>query len=321
MQRSRITLGVIAGWGIVALMSPACRQSSAAPPQLLPAEAFLARGATLRFSFGRVLSGGRLATATAQFRGSGGEIDSNGVYRADTIPGSYQVIARQRATGLEDTARIIIVPAGGQSYTTRFPLGESPISEGGRWLGGGSTGLDWADVATTPGTATGRQVGAEFTDGTAILTGTWGPDQAASATVFTGRQNDECYQEVELRLRSSLAAHRATGYEINFKASQSSAAYLQIVRWNGRLGDFTYLSDNRGARFGVRTGDVVRATVEGNVITAYKNGTMMAQARDDVFTAGAPGIGFNLESKSPGCAGTNGEYGFTSFTASDAPPR
>lgn len=37
-----------------------------------------------------------------------------------------------------------------------------------------------------------------------------------------------------------------------------------------------------------------------------------------VWTDGNPGMGFNLENAPFGCSGTNGDYGFTSFTATDA---
>jgi hypothetical protein len=38
-----------------------------------------------------------------------------------------------------------------------------------------------------------------------------------------------------------------------------------------------------------------------------------------VYTTGTPGMGFNLENAPAGCSGTNGDYGFTSYTATDAP--
>jgi len=207
---------------------------------------------------------------------------------------------------------------GGHSYTTNFPLTENPISEGGNWVNGGRPGIDWADISTSPGLAIGHEVGVRFSDGTALLTGTWAPDQTAIAAVYATNQNDSCYQEVELRLRSSVSAHSCTGYEINFKASKTSGAYSQIVRWNGALGDFTYLDSRKGAQYGVKTGDTVKASIVGNVITAYINGVQMLQATDTVFTSGNPGIGFNLENSPAGCSGTNSNYGFTYFKATDS---
>jgi hypothetical protein len=202
-----------------------------------------------------------------------------------------------------------------RTYTTLFPLTENPISEGGNWINGGTTGLDWHDVSTTPGLAIGHQSLTSYTDGTAILTGTWGPTQSVEAVVHTQNQRDSCYQEVEMRLRSSLSAHSCTGYEISFKASKTAAAYLIIVRWNGALGDFTYLNRYDGAQYGLADGDTVKATIEGAVITAYLNGVKMGTATDSTYTNGSPGMGFNLETADSACLGTNGDYGFTRLTA------
>jgi hypothetical protein len=203
-------------------------------------------------------------------------------------------------------------------YTTRFPLTENPLSEGGQWENGRADGLDWADVRTTAGFASGTESGtgqgaARYDDSTALLTGLWGPDQMAEATVRTVNQNEKVFEEVELRLRSSLSPHQATGYEILFRCLKTDSAYAEIVRWNGPLGDFTYLNRARGSRYGVADGDVVKATIVGNVITAYINGEQILQATDDTYATGSPGIGFYLE----GASGLNGDYGFTSFRASD----
>lgn len=202
----------------------------------------------------------------------------------------------------------------GRTYTTKFTATENPISEGGNWTNGKLTGLDWSDVGTTPGFAYGDESGnSGFDDSTALVTGAWAANQMAQATVHTVNQSDSFFEEVELRLRSSLAAHRATGYEINFRCSKTGDAYTQIVRWNGPLGDFTYLNTAGGAKFGVADGDVVKATMVGNVITVYINGTQVLQATDNTYTSGNPGMGFYLQ----GTTGTNKDYGFTSFTASE----
>jgi len=203
----------------------------------------------------------------------------------------------------------------GRSYTTKFPLAESPISENATWINGQTTGLDWHDVSTTPGLAIGHQSGSSYTDGTALLTGTWGPTQTVQAVVHTVKPMDPCYQEVELRLRSALKAHSCTGYEISFKATKTAGAYLIIVRWNGPLGDFTYLKRSDGAQYGVADGDTVKATIVGNVITAYLNGVPVGTATDSTYATGNPGMGFNLETAAASCLGTNGDYGFTSFSA------
>jgi hypothetical protein len=60
----------------------------------------------------------------------------------------------------------------------------------------------------------------------------------------------------------------------------------------------------------------VKATIIGNVITAYINGVQVNQVTDNTFTSGNPGVGFYLH----GIANRNADYGFTSFTASDIAP-
>jgi hypothetical protein len=205
-------------------------------------------------------------------------------------------------------------------YSTKFPTAENPISEGGKWVDGGTVGLDWTDVSVTPGLAVGLDENANFADSTAVLQGlNWGPDQKATAVVFTiGPPREECYQEVELRLRTVVSAHSITGYEVNYKVSNNSTAYMTIVRWNGPLGDFTTLRSFNGEQFGVTKGDIVMATVVGNVITVYKNGVQQGQATDTKYSSGSPGIGFNLANRVSGCSGTAGNYGFSSFTALDS---
>ena len=206
--------------------------------------------------------------------------------------------------------------ASAQTYATNFPLTENSISENGHWMNGKSVGLDWADVSTTPGLAIGRESGSTgYDDATALLTGSWGADQTVHATVYTVNQNDSSNQEVELRLRSSLSAHISTGYEVLFRCSKTANAYLSIVRWNGLLHDFTGLFGQRGAQYGVANGDVIKAMIIGNVITAYINGVQVAGVTDDTYATGNPGMGFYLWRG----AGTNGDYGFTSFTATGSP--
>jgi hypothetical protein len=204
---------------------------------------------------------------------------------------------------------------GGRVYTTAFPLSENPISEGANWISGQAVGLDWHDVSTTPGLAIGHQSGSSYTDGTALLTGAWGPTQTVEAVVHTVNPKESCYQEVEMRLRSNLTAHSCTGYEISFKATKSASAYLIIVRWNGPVGDFTYLKNLTGAQYGIAEGDTVKATIVGDVITAYLKGVAVGTATDPTYTTGNPGMGFNLETSDASCIGTNGDYGFTRFTA------
>lgn len=205
------------------------------------------------------------------------------------------------------------------TYSTRFAKVENPISQGGKWRNGAKDALDWTDVRTADGLAFGTESGGkrtpprEYDDSTALLTGAWRPDQTAQATVHFVNPDDRINEEVELRLRSSLSPHKATGYEILFRAFNGANSYCEIVRWNGPLGDFTYLGRAKGTRCALRDGSVVKATAIGNVITAYIDGVQVVQARDDTYANGNPGIGFFLY----GATGVDPDFGFTSFTASD----
>ena len=135
----------------------------------------------------------------------------------DSVRSTRHVIFMQGLLGLVFAVLWHAPTAFAQTYTTNFPGTENPISEGGKWTNGKANGIDWADCRTTPGFAFGTQSGVTgYDDDTALLTGTWGPNQAAQATVRSVNQNPNLYEEVEIRLRSSISAHSITGYEIIF---------------------------------------------------------------------------------------------------------
>jgi len=222
-----------------------------------------------------------------------------------------------------------------RSYSTRFELDEDPISEGGLWLNGKADGIDWCDVVTRGGVAYGavsRMAVAErrveqgtlgagledadaapegdYDDPTAVLGGEWGANQHAQGIVFSRNPTAEYFQEVEFRLRSSITPHSCTGYEVFFRCLKTDAAYAEIVRWNGRVGDFTSLAKLIGPQYGVRDGDLIEATVIGNVLKGFINGVEVISAIDDAFASGRPGIGFNFF-----VGDTNVDHGFRSFEA------
>jgi hypothetical protein len=191
----------------------------------------------------------------------------------------------------------------------------TPISEGGKWINGGVVGLDWNNVATTTGFAYGTDPGqVAYADSWALLTSTWGQDQTVQATIKDHSPNTKCHQEHELVLRGSLAAHVATGYEVTVRATNDSSSYLLIARWNGAIGNFTYLTFLSGSAYGVKTGDVFKATIVGNVITAYINGVQKARVTDNTYATGQPGMGFYLDNPAS-CSGTNTNYGYANYTA------
>jgi hypothetical protein len=195
-----------------------------------------------------------------------------------------------------------------KSYSTHFPRNESPISEGGIWINGQADGHDWYDVITRNGVAYGAESAGEYTDPTALLKGEWGRSQAASGTVYSRNPTDRYFQEVEIRLRSTLAPGCCTGYEVFWRCLKTEKAYVQVVRWNGKVKDWTSLAKHSGAQFGVKHGDIVKATIIGDVIKGYVNGVEMISIADSTYSSGNPGIGFNF-----GVEKTNADFGFSSF--------
>ena len=177
----------------------------------------------------------------------------------------------------------------GQTYSTSFPTTEEPLSEGGCWINGKTMGLDWADVLTSPGLAFGKDLPSQYADPTAVLTGMWGSDQEAEAKIWVERPLSGCCREVELRLRTTIAPHLITGYEIMCSVAYTDP-YLTIARWNGPLNDFTYIGR---AKIGCADGDVLKAVALGDTITVYKNSVKVLEAKDSQFSSGgSPGIGF-----------------------------
>ncbi len=238
------------------------------------------------------------------------EIVSKADFKTDRKDGER---ATHNANGVNSRISELNFPY--KTYATSFTGNESPISEDGNWINGSTVGLDWGYVSISEGQTHTHPGSASYADATALLTGNWGTDQVVQATVGStvhACMLNNCYPEVELRLRSILSAHVCNGYEVTFSLKHGSKAYLIIVRWNGPLGDFTYLFNQSGSQFQAKTGDEIKATIKGNIISAFKNGELMGQARDSTFVSGNPGMGFNEQSN-------NGDYGFTSFTASDNP--
>ncbi len=94
-----------------------------------------------------------------------------------------------------------------RSYKTHFEINETPLSERGKWLNGEKYGRDWHDVLTRAGVAFGAESRDAYTDPTALLSGNWGKTQRVKARVFSRNQTEQYFQEVEIRLRSTLEPH------------------------------------------------------------------------------------------------------------------
>lgn len=109
-------------------------------------------------------------------------------------------------------------------------------------------------------------------------------------------------------LRFSDNSGNAQGYECLFAYYGGVA----LMRWNGPFGDFTPLATPEGSGGIGRelvSGDVVKATIVGNVISMYINGTLVARGTDSTFATGQPGIAFFTR---PG--GNSAHFGLTSYS-------
>lgn len=201
-------------------------------------------------------------------------------------------------------------------YQTNFAGTESPICEGGSWQNGKTNGtgscagiiggIDWNDMAKQPGFAYNVN-GSGFSDGTAIVTGAWGATQYVRGVAKCN--GSDTNPEIELRVRSTIAAHSITGYEMDLACNSGAGQFVAIVRWNGPNGNFTVLTP--GNSNGVSTGDVVEATAVGCVLNVYVNRALVATATDCTYSSGAPGIG-SEQTTGPGT-----DNGWLSFYASD----
>jgi hypothetical protein len=199
---------------------------------------------------------------------------------------------------------------------------EDPISESNNWVNGAATGLDWGNVQTTPGVAFGTVVsgGPPYNDSNASLTGTWRSDQSACGTVFmSGSLNRAGVPyEIEIELRHTIAAHNIIGYEFNYSMYNNGNQYMQIVRWNGSLNNFTILGGGSGTLAVLANGDVFCASAIGSTLKSWvtRNGAVIqtASVTDSAYSGGSPGMGFYNKG---GALSDDSNYGFASFQASE----
>ncbi len=216
----------------------------------------------------------------------------------------YSQQAQAVRTILSNKVAIHVAAANtSQSYTTNFDGNENPLSEGGVWS---HNSQDWAKIEKSGGIAFGTETGnGGYDDSYALLSG-FLPDQTVTAVVNLNPQVDKsCTHEMEILLHFADSAHTARGYECNISFD---GGYAQIVRWNGAIGDFTVLGG--GNYPNLKTGDVFKASIVGNVITEYVNDQQIAQVTDSVFKDGNPGLGMFRRA-----CGSNSDVSFTSFKA------
>jgi len=251
-------------------------------------------------------------TASGAWSGAKG-ISGNEATGALTVSSTF-VLACNGAGGTASASATVTqtgVPPT-HSYTSNFDLTENPISEGGVWRRASNS---WTNVRTVNGIAFGTNgITNQYDDSYALLSG-FAPDQQAQAVVFRspGLVSTAITHEMELLLRFSDDAGNARGYECLFDYWGN----VDIVRWNGGQGSFTALPFGGGAgKLGrnLVSGDVISATIVGNVISTYINGVLMARVTDSTFATGQPGIAFFTR---PEGVSASADFGMTSYTAQD----
>jgi hypothetical protein len=196
-------------------------------------------------------------------------------------------------------------------FSTSFPATEDPISQGGIWLNGEADGIDWENCKTNGSGifANGFSTN-QYGDNVCLLKPSYRSFSAnhyAQGTVYRAGGYDVSH-EIELYVRAAGAAHSWRGYEVYWT---NPSGYINLVRWDGPLADFTYLADTPIGQ--AVTGDVLRMEVTGTTITIYKNGSQVMTHSDSTWSSGQPGIGFGVWDVSTVL--TN--YGWSSFEAGD----
>jgi hypothetical protein len=194
------------------------------------------------------------------------------------------------------------------TYSTSFTTAENPLSEGGRWVDGRATGIDWNNVQSGSGYAYATAINGGYDDSIAVLTSAFTANQWAEGIVHRAAgYSPGTNHEVELLLRFQITAHSARGYEVLW----GQDGEINIVRWNGPLGNYTPLGQSVGVNIGPAVdGDVLRAEIVSNQIKVYRNGSLVMSATDSTWTDGQPGIGFWLRS-----GATASSYGWAAFSA------
>lgn len=199
----------------------------------------------------------------------------------------------------------------GSEYTTNFPDNEFTT---GPWILGGTTGIVWTDPTTSLNTAYGTQPSGspDTDDSLGLLNFATPPDQYAAATIYQDPTLGGTTYEVELLFRSELTANSFTGYECNLAFN---GGYAQVVRLNGALNDYTYVSAGGSSARPV-TGDLFEAQIVGNIVTMWltHNSVRTQINQADVssiggpnFTTGKVGVGFWHSNNQR-------RYGFTDYT-------
>lgn len=231
------------------------------------------------------------------------------------VGGGFRVLMEACAPGAPEGPALKV-------YQSDFNLTENPISEGNNWRHGGTTGLDWHDMASAGGRGFGTQVapGAGTADSSAHRTDTWSRDYYITGKFFF-QNGTTLGREVEIILRETIAANSNKAFEVDFGFGATFSG-IALAQWNGPIGNFTPLSGSGPAPV---NGEILGARVRGTkatgiTIEAYKDGklyftTVVTPSTTD-YDDGAPGFGHYLN----GAGLTASDWGFEDLRIEELTP-
>lgn len=181
------------------------------------------------------------------------------------------------------SGRTVQQPAGSAPtfFTADFTGAENPISNGGIWTLGGSTGGSWNNPKTTTGQCVANVASglgaSRYDDSLAIIKDTTfacAPDQWCRSNVYkaAGYSGNGGSHEIEHLHRFNISSSDAHGYEILWGIT----GYMAVVKWNGSLGGYTAIYDpGLGSAPIPNDGDELYTQIQGNLITAKINGVIV----------------------------------------------
>lgn len=182
------------------------------------------------------------------------------------------------------------------SYSTNWDATENPLSEGGKWLGGASTGANWSDMRSASGLcyATSGSL-TDFKDALAVLNPAMydiPDDQECTVTISKTAYTPPGSHEVELLLRATAENNNMPLYEGLIPYSGNEQLVLQNGSYNPS-GNYTILSTGGTGMGGIANADTLRGKIVGTALSFYKNGsgTAFMTATDATLSTGMPGVG------------------------------
>jgi hypothetical protein len=210
-------------------------------------------------------------------------------------------------TTILSTPTTLTIVSPGTYYTDFSGSDENPLSEGGKW---GKAANVWQDVRRVGGVAKPVAYTEIYDDAYSLLQMPTPNDVEVIATLF---RNGSTFAEYELMLRASDSPTTAAGYECLCNTDGG----IQLMRWNGPLGQFTEVTTAVDASPGAMAdGHQLRATIEGSVIQFFHRPdpasawTLIAHADDSQYPTGKVGISFYVHQS----IGNVDDVGFKDFS-------